>query len=81
MEGLDSLLSIFQMPPGIPVATVSVNGAKNAGILAAEMLGMTDNDIHAKIVDFKKKLNEEVKAKGKELLEIGYEKYLAKMKL
>lgn len=59
LEGLDSLLSIVQMPSGVPVATVAINGAKNAGILAAQILGTGDADIQKKIVDYKKKLSEE----------------------
>ncbi len=59
LEGMDSLLSIVQMPSGVPVATVAINGAKNAGILAAQILGTGDADIQKKIVDYKKKLSEE----------------------
>lgn len=59
LEGMDSLLSIVQMPSGVPVATVAINGAKNAGILAAQIFGTGDADIQKKIVDYKKKLSEE----------------------
>lgn len=59
LEGLDSLLSIVQMPSGVPVATVAINGAKNAGILAAQILGTGDLVIQKKIVEFKKRLSEE----------------------
>lgn len=53
IAGIDSLLSIVQMPPGVPVATVGVDGAKNAGILAAQILGVSNQDVHQKLVDFK----------------------------
>lgn len=59
LEGLDSLLSIVQMPSGVPVATVAINGAKNAGILAAQILGTGNELIQKKILEFKKKLSEE----------------------
>lgn len=77
MDGLDSLLSIAQMPPGVPVATVAVNGAKNAALLAIQMLGMTDKKLQQKIVEYKKKMNIEVKGKAQKLSKIGYKKYLA----
>ncbi|HWA31985.1 MAG TPA: 5-(carboxyamino)imidazole ribonucleotide mutase [Candidatus Paceibacterota bacterium] len=76
MDGLDSLLSIAQMPPGVPVATVAVNGAKNAGILAAEILGLADKKLREKISDYKKKMNKEVKVKSAKLARLGYKKYL-----
>lgn len=59
LDGLDSLLSIVQMPSGVPVATVAINGGKNAGILAAQILGTGDLDIQKIIIDYKKKLSEE----------------------
>jgi 5-(carboxyamino)imidazole ribonucleotide mutase len=59
LEGMDSLFSIVQMPSGVPVATVAINGAKNAGILAAQIIGTGNDEILNKIVDFKKKLSEE----------------------
>ena len=67
LEGLDSLLSIVQMPSGIPVATVAINGAKNAGILAAQIIGSSDACILEKIVTFKKKLSEESMKKNEKL--------------
>lgn len=76
MDGLDSLLSIVQMPPGIPVATVAVNGAKNAGILAASILGASDGKIHRKVYDYKQNLKIEVERKAKKLEKIKYKKYL-----
>ena len=60
LNGLDSLLSIVQMPSGVPVATVAIDGAKNAGILAAQIIGVSDPDIRRKIVEYKEKLAEQV---------------------
>lgn len=77
MNGLDSLLSIAQMPGGVPVATVAVNGAKNAGILGAEILGLGDAKLQKKIIEYKKKMEKEVAAKSKKLMKVGYKKYLA----
>ena len=59
LDGLDSLLSIVQMPSGVPVATVAINGAKNAGILAAQIIGVSDKSIQQKLVEYKLKLAEE----------------------
>lgn len=59
LDGLDSLLSIVQMPSGVPVATVAINGAKNAAILAAEIIAISDKSVSDKLIDFKKKLSEE----------------------
>ena len=64
LDGMDSLLSIVQMPAGIPVATVGVGNAKNAGILAARILGISDAAISAKVEEALKDINEEAKAKG-----------------
>lgn len=75
MKGIDSLLSIAQMPPGVPVATVAVNGAKNAGILAAEILGVADQKLRAKVVAYKKRMEKEVVVKAKKLEKVGYENY------
>lgn len=76
MDGLDSLLSIAQMPPGVPVATVAVNGAKNAGLLAIQILALTDSKLSKKITDYKNGMDKEVKGKAKKLLDQGYKKYL-----
>jgi 5-(carboxyamino)imidazole ribonucleotide mutase len=67
LDGMDSLLSIVQMPAGIPVATVGVGNAKNAGILAARILGISDVAISAKVSESLKTINEEAKAKGAQL--------------
>ncbi|MCL1832061.1 MAG: 5-(carboxyamino)imidazole ribonucleotide mutase [Oscillospiraceae bacterium] len=79
LSGVDSLYSIAQMPPGIPVATVAINGAKNAGILAASILGVQDSEISAKISAYKDSLNKMVQEKVAKLEQQGYEKYLRSM--
>ncbi|MCE2964100.1 MAG: 5-(carboxyamino)imidazole ribonucleotide mutase [Chitinophagales bacterium] len=67
IDGWDSVLSILQMPNGVPVATVALNAAKNAGILAAQILGTSDESIANKLMDYKKKLNDEVVEKRKKI--------------
>lgn len=74
--GLDSLYSTVQMPPGIPVATVAVNGAKNAGILAAQIIGAGDDTVRAKVTAYKAKMANDIEAKDKKLQEKGVKKYL-----
>jgi 5-(carboxyamino)imidazole ribonucleotide mutase len=66
-DGFDSLLSMVQMPPGVPVATVAINGARNAGILAAQVLATADARLQEKLKKFKVKLMEESRAKNKTL--------------
>jgi 5-(carboxyamino)imidazole ribonucleotide mutase len=66
-EGWDSLLSILQMPGGVPVATVAVNGAKNAGILAVQILGTSDAVVMEHVIAYKNKLREEVEIKNEKL--------------
>jgi len=78
LNGLDSLLSIVQMPSGIPVATVAINGAKNAGLLAIEILGVKYPELREKMKEYKEKMKEEVENKAKELESLGYKKYLEK---
>ncbi|HUQ84829.1 MAG TPA: 5-(carboxyamino)imidazole ribonucleotide mutase [Candidatus Limnocylindrales bacterium] len=73
LDGMDSLLSIVQMPPGIPVATVSINGARNAGILAAKIIGITDPEISKKISQFQEALVEKVKGMEEKLEKSGYQ--------
>jgi 5-(carboxyamino)imidazole ribonucleotide mutase len=80
MNGLDSLLSIVQMPPGIPVATVAVNGAKNAGLLAAKIIGSSDPTVQKKLLKYQSDLEESVLKKVEELNELGFKNYLEKMK-
>lgn len=67
LDGLDSLLSIVQMPAGVPVATVSIGGARNAGILAARILSVTDADLAAKLGDFAASLEQTVEEKNRAL--------------
>ena len=76
LGGVDSLYSIVQMPGGIPVATVAINGGKNAGILAAKILATGDAELLAKVKKYSEDLNEEVKEKNKKRKEIGWKKYL-----
>ena len=67
IDGWDSVLSILQMPGGIPVATVALDGAKNAGILAAEIIGSTDDTVAHKLQEYKDELRDKVMATVKEL--------------
>ncbi len=76
LNGLDSLLSIVQMPAGVPVATVAINNAKNAGILAASILGVKYPEIAEKVREYKEKMKSEVIEKAKELEEVGADEYL-----
>lgn len=76
--GLDSLLSIVQMPPGIPVATVALNGSKNAGILACQILGTGDNNLLLdKLEKYKKEMKDQVISKANKLENIGWKEYLS----
>ena len=75
LGGRDSLYSIVQMPSGIPVATVAINGGANAGLLAAKMLSVSDESLLAKLKDYSKKQKEAVIAKDKKLSEVGYANY------
>lgn len=79
LDGMDSLLSIVQMPGGVPVATVAINGAKNAGILAAQVVGTADEALRAKITDYKSKMKNEVEKKSENLNTQGYKSYLNKI--
>jgi 5-(carboxyamino)imidazole ribonucleotide mutase len=76
MSGLDSLYSIVQMPPGVPVATVAINGAKNAGILAAQIIGVYDLEVRKKVIDFKQNMEDSVMEKAKRLEDVGPSEYL-----
>ena len=73
LDGLDALLSIVQMPPGIPVATVSVNGAQNAAILAVQMLALSDEAIAGRLTAYKGGLKTKIEKANKELAELKYE--------
>lgn len=72
LDGMDALLAIVQMPPGIPVATVGINGALNAGILAAQMLAVGDENIAKKLIAYKESLKEKIVEANKELAEIKF---------
>ena len=72
LDGLDAMLSIIQMPPGIPVATVGVNGAINAAILAAEMLALTDPAIAQRVRDYKAGLGKKIEKANQELATLEY---------
>ena len=74
--GVDALFSTAQMPPGVPVATVAINGAKNAGILAAQIIGAGDESVRAKVTAYKKKMSGDILAKDQKLQEKGFKKYL-----
>jgi 5-(carboxyamino)imidazole ribonucleotide mutase len=73
IDGWDSVLSILQMPNGVPVATVALNAAKNAGILAAEILGTSDETISLKVAQYKESLNNEVIDKVEKMKNEGWE--------
>ncbi len=73
LDGLDALLAIVQMPPGIPVATVGINAAQNAAILAAEILATADDELSAKMTAFKEELKKKVIKANEELAEVKFE--------
>ena len=79
LEGLDSLLSIVQMPGGVPVATVAINGAKNAGILAAQIIGVKSLEARKKVKAYKNSMLKEVQSKIDKLENIQYKEYLKTM--
>ena len=76
LEGMDALYSIVQMPPGIPVATVAIDGGMNAAILAAKMLAMSDPELLEKLKAYSAEMKDTVQAKADRLAEVGYEEYL-----
>lgn len=73
LDGLDAMLSIIQMPPGIPVATVGVNGAQNAAILAAEMLALSDEAVAQRLVAYKEGLKQKIVKANADLAEVKYQ--------
>ena len=79
LGGVDSLYSIVQMPAGIPVATVAIDGAANAGILAAKILSVSDTELRRKLKDYKLEMKDGVLAKADKLDEIGYGAYISQM--
>jgi len=76
LDGIDSLFSIAQMPPGIPVATVAINGSTNAALLAIEIISLSDKNLAQKIEKYKKEMEKSVIKKATKLEKIGYKKYL-----
>ena len=80
LGGVDSLYSIVQMPSGIPVATVAINGGANAGILAAKILATSDAQLLAKLKSYSEELKNDVVKKADKLESIGYKEYLSQMK-
>lgn len=72
LDGLDAMLSIIQMPPGIPVATVGVNGAQNAAILAAQIISLSDAELAARMADYKSSLKSKIEKANAELAEIKF---------
>ena len=79
LDGMDALFSIVQMPPGIPVATVAINGAKNAAILATSILGTGNEELKNKLIDYKASMKSAVLEKNSKLQNLGYEDYLKQM--
>lgn len=79
LGGVDSLYSIVQMPPGIPVATVAINGAQNAGILAAKIIAAGDDALAERVAAYARNLKETVERKAEKLEDIGYAAYLRQM--
>ena len=80
LGGVDSLYSIVQMPSGIPVATVAINGGANAGILAAKILATSDAELLAKLKNYSEEMKNDVVKKADKLESIGYKAYLSQMK-
>lgn len=76
LDGMDAVFSIMQMPPGVPVATVAIDGAKNAAILAAKILATSDRELMNKLVAYTQEMKEQVEAKDAKLHELGYKEYM-----
>ena len=72
LDGMDALLAIVQMPPGIPVATVGINGALNAGILAVQMLAVGDETLQAKLAQYKENLKQKIVKANEDLAKVSY---------
>ena len=75
LDGMDAVFSIMQMPPGVPVATVAIDGAKNAALLAAKILATSDSELLAKLKQYTLDMKEQVEAKDARLQEVGYKNY------
>lgn len=80
LQGVDSLYSIVQMPRGVPVATMAINGAQNAGILAAEIIALQDENIKSNLIEYRESLKKEVEIKAAKLEDMGHKSYLSEMK-
>ena len=80
LKGIDSLLSIVQMPAGIPVATVAINGSKNAGLLAAQIVALSDHKVNKKLKEFRQTMHNEVTKKNETLKNKGINHFLKKTK-
>jgi 5-(carboxyamino)imidazole ribonucleotide mutase len=76
---MDALYSIVQMPPGIPVATVAINGGKNAAILAAKILALSDPELMEKLKAYSVSMRDQVSAKAEKLDRLGYKEYMKEM--
>lgn len=76
IDGMDALLAMAQMPPGIPVATMALGGSKNAAVMAANIIGVADADVAGKLKEYKEDMAEAVNKKSAKLEEVGYEEYL-----
>lgn len=81
MNGLDSMYSIVQMPPGVPVGTMAINGGKNAGIYAVQILAAMDENLAQKLKDYKARMQEEVLEKATKLEKLGWEEFQNKTEL
>ena len=79
LSGVDSMHSILQMPNGVPVATVAIGGGLNAGLLAAQILGIHDASINKQVLVYRQSLHDQVIAKDQNLVELGASTYLSKM--
>ncbi|MDI6711372.1 MAG: 5-(carboxyamino)imidazole ribonucleotide mutase [Thermoanaerobacterales bacterium] len=79
LGGLDALLATVQMPPGVPVATVGVDGARNAALLAAQVIGAGDPGVRERVAEFKRRQALQVQAKDEQLTALGLEEYLRRM--
>lgn len=77
LDGQDALYSIVQMPPGIPVATVAIDGGKNAAILAAKILATSNPELLQRLKDYSREMKEEVEAKAEKLAKLGHKEYMA----
>jgi len=80
LDGLDSLLSIVQMPPGVPVATVAINGAQNAALIALEILAISDQRLARAMIGYKNQMKASVLKKSDNLKSVGYKKYLGRIR-